>query len=135
MIKCKRGQKICSQCQTINGVRSFVCKNCGYEFTMKKKRKGRQRIYVEDYRTLKPGDMVKVVGNSGDYYLASDGTKCFLTDRGKYRVVKIDKEGFVAFGGKRGRVGFTFIYMGKKRHSTVFDRIIRKPHKLLFLGQ
>ena len=35
--KKKRGQKICPECNCVNGVRAFVCKKCDYEFKMKNK--------------------------------------------------------------------------------------------------
>ena len=34
-MKTKRGQKLCSNCKTINGVRSYECKECGNKFKKK----------------------------------------------------------------------------------------------------
>ena len=34
-----RGKKICPECNTENGVRSFCCHSCGYEFHFWRKRK------------------------------------------------------------------------------------------------
>ena len=56
-MKTKRGQKLCASCNTINGVRSFECKNCGEQFKMKKGRKGARKKKGQDFKT---GDMTKM---------------------------------------------------------------------------
>ena len=54
-MKARPGQKICSSCDEINGVRAFECKNCGIAFKMKKARRGPKKKQVEDFTTLKKG--------------------------------------------------------------------------------
>ena len=88
MIEKKRGQKLCEQCGTPNGVRAYECKNCDYPFKMKKYRKGSKKKRVDDFTKLQKGDEIRVVGGSGPYYTNEDGEKLYLTDRGKYIVNK-----------------------------------------------
>lgn len=125
----KRGQKLCKQCNTINGVRSFNCKNCGHPFVMKKSYKKKKRQIVEDYTTLKSGDRIKIIGGSGPYYLSKDGIRHYFTDRGKYVVDKIVKDGIIA----SGRCGSEFFYMGKETRSPLLKSIVRSPHKVILL--
>ena len=66
--KKKRGQKICPKCNCVNGVRSFVCKNCDHEFKMKKGRRGPRKIPVKNHQSLIKGDKIRVVGGSGPFY-------------------------------------------------------------------
>ena len=80
-MKARPGQKICSSCDEINGVRAFECKNCGTAFKMKKARRGPKKTQVEDFTTLKKGDLIRVVGGSGTYYINESGDKHYFTDR------------------------------------------------------
>ncbi len=128
-MKVKRGQKLCQNCNTINGVRSFNCKKCDHPFTMKKSFKKKRQI-VKDYTTLNPGDNIRIIGGSGPYYIAKDGFRHYLTDRGKYRVDKIVQNGIMA----SGRCGSEFFYMGPVAASPLLKSIIRSPHKVMLLN-
>ena len=97
MVK-KRGQKQCSECGHINGVRSYNCKNCDHPFKMKKGRKTPRKKIVEDHEELNRGDWIRVVGGTGDYYTREDGEKLYFTDRGKYKVISTDTDGIHAVG-------------------------------------
>ena len=125
----KRGQKVCSNCNCINGVRAYECKECDTPFKMKKGRKRRRQIPVEDHMTLRKGDMIRVVGGSGDYYLDDNEDRHYFTDRGKYIVQSVDRTGIKATGSH----GYTYIYMGKKCRSRLLNTMFKEPHKVLLL--
>ena len=108
-MKARPGQKICSSCDEINGVRAFECKNCG--------------------TALKKGDLIRVIGGSGTYYISESGDKHYFTDRGKYIVSSIDKNGIVA----NGPCGMCYLYMGKKKRSKLLDTMWNAPHKIILL--
>lgn len=126
--KVKRGQKLCSECGTINGVRAFVCKNCEAEFKMKKGRKRPRKKQVEDYRTLERGDTIRVVGGSGPYYTSKEtGERTYLIDRGKYTVISTDDTGIQVYGEN----GYGYLYMGKTCPSKLLNSITQAPCKIL----
>jgi len=125
----KRGVKYCSECETENGVRAYECKNCDHPFKMKKGRRGPRRKKVEDFRTLKRGDIIRVMGGSGDFYVGRDGEKQYFTDRGKYSVWGVDNQGIKAYGPH----GFTYLYMGKRCPSKIVDGVTKCPHKIYLI--
>ena len=127
--KLGRGKKVCSHCGTVNGVRSFECKNCGQEFKMKKGPKGIRKKKVEDFKSLQRGDWIKVVGGSGPYYTDRDGEKYYMVDRGKYIVEYTDSEGIHAYGD----TGYNYLYMGKRCPSPLMDSLVRSPCKIMLL--
>ncbi len=126
----KRGQKECPECQTVNGVRSYHCKQCDFEFPMKKRRKGKRRKVVEDWKVLKAGDKVRVVGGSGSYYINPEGEKVYMSERGEYTVWGKDNEGLKTYGNG----GYAYLYMGKKKKSIMVENLYRSPHKLLLIS-
>ncbi len=125
----RRGVKVCENCGCANGVRAYECKECDHPFKMKKLRKRRKRIPVEDHMTLRRGDTIRVVGGSGDYYIDKDGLKHYFTDRGKYTVYSVDHKGIQAYGSH----GYTYIYMGKRCRSRLLNTIYKEAHKILLL--
>jgi hypothetical protein len=132
-MKLKRGQKLCKKCNGINGARSHVCKHCENEFVTNsdkpqktKKVKVKKYEEIEDWRSLKQGDRVKVVGRSGNYYVNSDGERQYLTDMGVYTVQDKDDLGLRVYDG-----GYGYIYMGPEVPSDVIPNMYRSPHKLL----
>ena len=127
----KRGQKICSKCNCINGVRAYNCKQCDHPFEMKKARRGPRKKLVEDYRELKRGDTIRVVGGSGDYYIDKEGNKHYFVERGKYKVYSIDNRGIQCYG----KHGYTYIYMGKRCRSKLVESCYKAPHKIMLLSQ
>ena len=127
--KMKRGQKLCTNCDCINGVRAYECKECGSPFKMKKARRGPRKKLVENFKELNRGDTIRVVGGSGCYYIDKQGDKHYFTDRGKYIVQNTDDKGIQAVGSH----GYTYIYMGKKRRSKLLDNMFNAPHKVLLL--
>jgi NAD(P)H-flavin reductase len=129
MMKAKPGQKLCSSCNEVNGVRAFECKKCGEAFKMKRRRRGFKKKQVEDHTTLKKGDLIRVVGGSGTYWVGENGDKHYFTDRGKYIVTRTEKDGIVAVGP----CGSTFLYMGKLSRSPILSTMWRSPHKIVLL--
>lgn len=126
--KMSRGRKICTECNTANGVRSFNCKNCGHAFKMKKARKIKRKQLVNDYTSLEKGDTIYVVGGSGTYYTGEDGEKQYMTDRGEYQVHDIKDEGILAYSTTGG---YNYLYMGEIRKSDVLRNITKAPCKIL----
>lgn len=126
----KRGQKECPECQHINGVRSYNCKGCDYEFPMKKRRKGKRRIPVGNWKTLRVGDKVRVVGGSGSYYIEPrTQERIYMSERGTYTIFGKDHQGLKTYGDG----GYAYLYMGERSKSKVCDSIFRRPHKLLLI--
>jgi len=139
-IKLKRGQKLCTYCNTINGVRSFNCKSCNSPFTMKKKRKNTpalnaariNRNLIVDYTTLSKGDKIKVLKGSGPYYIAESGEKQYLGNKGIFVVDSLLSNGIMAVS-KYGSI--EFLYMGQEEKSNVLDNIIRSPYKIALISK
>lgn len=134
-IKLKRGQKLCKNCNTINGVRSYNCKSCNSPFVMSKKNsrfpKFSKRL-VTDITTLEKGDKIKVLQGSGTYHIDSDGNKHYLGNPGIYTVDFIDGDTIMAIN-KWGTL--EFIYMGLEKESTIMDNLIRAPHKVIVISK
>lgn len=128
-MKTKRGQKTCSSCNTINGVRSFECKQCGAQFKMKKLKRGLKRILIKDHTILQKGDTIRVIGGSGPYYEDATGERTYFVERGKYSVDKVDANGIFAFS----EGGFDYLYMGEICRSKILESIIKAPCKVLLL--
>ena len=130
--KLKRGQKLCKQCNNINGARSKVCKYCNKEFEIrgdpltKIKKKRNKNLISIDWKTLNTGDEIYFRGRSGTYIVNHDGTKDYTTDKGVYRVVDIKDNGFLAYGKK----GNTFFYMGTERQCKWLSTLYNAPHKI-----
>ena len=129
MTKRKRGQKICSECGCVNGVRAYECKQCEFPFKMKRGRRTPKKKQVEDHTTLGKGDVIRVVGGSGSYHTNYDGEKTYLVDRGKYVVEFTDKNGIHAYG----KTGYGYLYMGKRCRSDMLDSITKAPCKIILL--
>ncbi|MGA1048866.1 MAG: hypothetical protein ACO3UU_12730 [Minisyncoccia bacterium] len=139
-IKLKRGQKLCKNCNTINGVRSFNCKSCNSPFTMNKKRKNTpannaariNRNLIVDYTTLSKGAKIKVLKGSGPYYIGESGEKQYLGNSGFFLVDKILNNGIMA-SSTYGAI--EFLYMGQEEKSNVLDNIIRSPYKIALVSK
>ena len=136
-MKMKRGQKLCKECGQTCGARAKVCKHCDAPFEVrtdpavrmkrirnKAKRKG--LVEVADWRDLKLGDVVHYNGRSGSYWLNSDGTKDYTTDKGVYKVITLLDKGFGAYGP----TGYTFFDMSTGR-SNVCSMLYNSPYKIL----
>lgn len=118
-------KKICEKCKGENHPRVRVCK-CGNKFAFKvKSKKNKEKLQEIDWRTLLPGDHVKVAG--GPYWVDSSGGKLPMGYKGSFSVVKLDENGIVAYGiGKNS--GFCHIWMRKKTKNNMGT--IKIPHKI-----
>lgn len=137
-IKLKRGQKLCRNCNTINGVRSFNCKNCNNPFSMNKPRKHlpTKRIVkvlkslVKDFTQLNPGDKIKVLKGSGPYHTDENGIKHYIGNSGKFSVDRIVSNGIMAvtqYGAHE------FLYMGPEMKSPDLETLTRAPYKVILI--
>lgn len=133
-MKLKRGQKLCKNCNQINGARAHTCKHCNNEFkagaTSKNKktkvRKPKKFEEISDWQSLNNGDRIKVIGRSGNYYVGDNGEKQYLTDAGVYTVQGKDELGLRVYDG-----GYGYIYMGPEVRSNVIPNVYRSPHKIV----
>lgn len=137
MEKLKRGQKMCKNCNTINGVRSFNCKNCNHPFIMKKPPKsemvGNKRVSTArtvDYKTLSKGDVIKVLKGSGPYHTNENGDRTYLGNKGKYTVDRVVEDGIMAIGQHGSH---EFLYMGETQQSNMLETLTRAPYKFVLL--
>jgi hypothetical protein len=133
-MKLKRGQKLCKNCNGINGARAYICKHCNTEFAIgvqaknKFKRKKVKKFIDIDWKSLSEGDKIKVFGRSGSYYINSEGEKMYMSDPGIYTVKEIKEDGLVVHGQNNG---FGYIYMGKEEPSLNIPNMYRCPHKIV----
>ena len=130
--------KVCEQCQGQNGVRTLICKSCKAPFKIKssnyspsKARRRRKKQFIKDWRSLSRGDVVRVIGGSGPFYEDEEGMRHYLTDRGKYKVDSIDKNGINVIGIAPRTSGYQFLYMGPMCKSPMCRTVYRDKHKLL----
>ena len=127
-----KGQKVCPECNTVNGARAYQCKVCDYAFPNKHGRIRYSKRPVRDWRELKRGDCVRVVGGSGSYYVSPDtGERTYMSSKGKYKVHTISRDGIVAYGIGKNNTGCQFIYMGIHKQSNLVDNMYNSPHKLV----
>lgn len=136
-MKLKRGQKLCKNCNNINGARSHVCKHCNNEFTIgatsknknpPKIKKVKKFEEIKDWKSLASGDLIKVIGRSGNYYIGDSGDKQYLTDAGIYTVKSHDANGLIVYAGDGG---WGYIYMGVEVKSDTIPNMYRSPHKII----
>lgn len=134
-MKLKRGQKLCKNCDKINGARAHTCKHCNHEFvpasiTKKNKFKTKKpKKYLEvDWQSLVDGDVIKVIGRSGNYYINDVGERMYMSDAGIYTVKHKDANGLVVYSSNGG---YGYIYMGPEVQSDLIDNMYRSPHKIV----
>jgi hypothetical protein len=136
-MKVKRGQKLCKNCNQINGARAYNCKHCNHEFvkgaTSKNKKTARVKKVkkyeeIEDWKSLTNGDTIKVIGRSGNYYIGESGDKQYMTDAGIYTVKNHDDNGLIVYANDGG---FGYIYMGPENKSDTIPNMYRSPHKIV----
>jgi hypothetical protein len=131
-MKLKRGQKLCKNCNNVNGARSHTCKHCNTEFTpgankcKTKTRKKKKFEFIDNWQELQPGDKIKVIARTGSYYINQEGEKQYLSDPGLYTIDGVDSLGIRVFNGAYG-----YIYMGPEVQSKTIPNMYRSPHKIL----
>jgi len=136
-MKVKRGQKLCKNCNGINGARAYVCKHCNVAFVsnaisktkkFKRKRQPKKFEEISDWKELSDGDKIKVIGRSGNYYVGSNGDRQYMTDAGVYTVKDKDDKGLTVYSQDGG---FGYIYMGPEIKSDTIPNMYRSPHKIV----
>jgi hypothetical protein len=137
-VKPKRGQKLCKNCNNINGARAHTCKHCNYEFVaatpkskFKKKKKTKKYLKI-NWKDLQPGDRIKVFKSGGNYYLNDLGEKVYMSRPGIYTIQSHDDNGLIVYSNKHG--GFGYIYMGEETQSNVVQNLYRAEHKIAKLN-
>ena len=63
--------------------------------------------------------------------MKENGEKIYFTNPGVYLIKYIHKDGIVAIGTGRVAHGYEFLYMGKKKQSSMLDSMYDSPHKLI----
>lgn len=131
-MKLKRGQKLCTKCNNINGARAYVCKHCNEPFEVrakgsKIKKKHVKKLELIDWKEIEIGQRIKVMGRSGTYYVSENGEKTYMSDPGLYNVVGKDNNGLRVYG----KSGYTYIYMGPEKKSSLLDNMFNAPHKIM----
>ena len=134
-MKLKRGQKLCKNCNGINGARAHTCKHCNVAFVSKnseskvlKTKKLKKYSEISDWKSLEHGDRIKVIGRSGNYYIGNNGERQYMTDAGTYTIAGQDHSGLMVYGDGEG---FGYIYMGPEVASQTVPNMYRSPHKIL----
>ena len=91
--KRRKPEKNCPECNTANHARSSNCKECDYEFYVRKNVK--QELLAANWRDLKPGDVIKVISGTGPYYLSKDkpGERIMMGQKGKFEVMEVHDAG------------------------------------------
>jgi hypothetical protein len=137
--KLKRGQKLCKNCNNVNGARAHVCKHCQFEFVKsdgpksKFKKKKRSKKYLKiNWKELVKGDKIKVFKGGGNYYVNEMGEKIYMSRPGIYTIHNIDDHGLIVYSNKNG--GFGYIYMDKETESSTINNYYRAPHKIAKLN-
>lgn len=132
-MKLKRGQKLCKNCNKINGARAYICKHCNTEFQIginaknKFKRKRIKKFEDIDWQSIEKGTRIKVLSRSGTYYINQDGDKQYMSDPGIYTIVEKQHNGLLV----HSKEGYSFIYMGPEKKSPLMPNMYNAPHKIM----
>jgi len=147
-----KGHKVCKSCNKAVGPRTLVC-SCGYKFVIsnskkedrvgfarpnkpdktKKFRKPKpinHKILIEDFTSLKHGDIIKCVGG-GPIWIKQDGTVENLGYEGQFVVKSLEHDGIHAVGAKHNDKGHAFIFMGADKE--LKSGTIMKSHKIVLV--
>jgi hypothetical protein len=118
-------EKICPDCQRRCHARLATCKGCDFVFYKKKK------SIIEDWKSLRRGEYIRVVGRSGTYYIKENGDRIYFTDAGVYCVREVHHNGLIVTGTGRTSHGYEFLYMGDEKRSPLMVNLYTSPHKLM----
>jgi ribosomal protein L40E len=117
--------KVCSSCNEKNPVRVRKCKKCDSAFAFKVKRKKEKKEKISDWKELKQGDYIKVIG--GPVFLDKQKNEIPMGYTGTFSVMSLDKNGIIAHGIDKS-CGFCHIWMGKAGMNSC--GLLKKPHKI-----
>lgn len=146
--KKRKPEKTCPECNTANHARSSNCKECNYEFYVRKNKK--QELLAANWRELKAGDVIKCVAGNGTYYLSNDRPlnpdgskqKIYMSHKGKFEVTEIIDQGKRSCGilarqlsgrGIRSNVR-EYIYMGESYYNEDLS-LHYEPQKIKVIKQ
>jgi hypothetical protein len=134
IIKLRRGQKLCKNCEQPNASRQRECKWCGTAFISKNTP---LRGEIKEWQSLVQGDLFRVVNGSGPYYTLKtdsedgvEGEKMSMGHRGSYKVDRVIEKGIISFGISRKNRGMAFIYMGEDKVSKATN-VYHTPHRII----
>lgn len=82
---------------------------------------------VKNWKELEPGTKIKIPKKTGSYYLNSNGEKHYMHDSGFYTINEKKFNGLVV----HGKEGFSFVYMGEEKPSSVVPNVYNRPHQIL----
>jgi len=136
----KRGkpEKTCPECNAVNHARSSNCKECDYQFYVRKKKE--REIQAANWQELQAGDVIKCVAGHGCYFRKENGDRLSLGHKGKFEVIEtyyLNSKSCGIFalplytGGRKAMVR-EFIYMG----DSYYDEDLchhKEPHKIVVL--
>lgn len=128
-----RGRKRCDGCGAYTGPRTKICPKCNKAFTFTPSFLKEKRESVYDWRTLVPGDHIRVIAGGGPYQMIANGQdveeKHCLGYCGIFKVWRLEQDGILASSAKRNRGGTCYIYMGEEVPSKY--GWMRAPHKIV----
>lgn len=87
---------------------------------------------VEDFRTLRRGNRIKIHQGGGPYYELADKSRVRLVEKGFATVDSVLRNGITVYE-KNG--GYAFLYMGRKKKSPIFDSVRLVPCKISLLRE
>ena len=138
--KRRKPEKKCPECNTANHARSSNCKECNYEFYVRKNIK--QELLAANWRNLQPGDIIKVMTGSGPYYLSKDkpGEKIMMGQKGKFEVIEVYDGGPRCCGiyahqlyGRASKSHYReWIYMGESYYVDTYS-LNKESHRIKVL--
>lgn len=135
------GKKKCPECEKICGARSHFCPNCEYNFLPHKEKKTFQYVpikrrlkkneeRVEDWENIENGRKIRVMKDSGDYYIGEDGERIYMSDPGVFTVRGRDRNGIKVYGNS----GFGYVYMGPAGKSKSFSELYKAPCEIVVVN-
>jgi len=133
-----RGKKSCDKCGRKAGPRTKVCPKCNTHFIFKPKRRIKSKTRsIEDWRSLKCGQLIRAIQGYGPYHINFDGERVSDGYSGLFRVKYVEAEGIGAYPfGRRHSVnahhgGYCFIYMGDTKPCKIgLDNHWEEAHKI-----
>ena len=132
-----KGKKQCDKCGREAGPRTKICPKCNTHFIFKPKSRHQVKTNaLEDWRSLRRGQIIKAVQGYGPYHINSEGDRVSDGYNGLFRVSHLDKEGIGAYpfgrkhNGNSCHGGYCYIYMGSKRPCKIVDGHWADTHKI-----
>ena len=140
--------KICPECRSSNGTRTYKCKSCGFVFAIKEesvqeiakrlakeekrrkrleklqKKRAASRVARTPWYELRENDIFECKG--GPYFLTAENEKIRMGYKGRFKVKRVDETGILAYSEQ---FGYCFILMVDQGYSTE-TFLYRMAHKI-----